>query len=197
VKDGELLTKWTGVEADIRAESKILARCRASSELCPPAAQNFLAIIVDGRAHTGRARIGVINRAINLAIRPTIDLENRWTAPLATLTTDRGDCKDYAIAKYVALIEAGVSEDDVKFVIVRNLAANEDHAVVAARLDGRWMMLDNRWLALVEDSEMQRVIPLFVLDQSGVKRYWPSAMPQVTASATRANTAAAPASLSR
>lgn len=196
------MAKWIGVEADIRAESEILARCHENAESCPSSAKNFLAIIAEGRAHTGLTRIGVINRAVNLAIQPMSDLAqwgvpDRWIAPLVTFTTGRGNCKDYAIAKYVALIEAGVSEDDVKLVIVRNLAANEYHAVVATRLDGGWIMLDNRWLALVEDSEMQRVIPLFVLDQNGVKRFLPKAIPEVTASASREDTAAALASPGR
>jgi predicted transglutaminase-like cysteine proteinase len=176
VTSGELLTKWSGVEADIRSESDILARCRENSELCPSAARNFLDIVAEGRAHNGRARIGVINRAINLAISPMSDLAqwgmpDRWSAPLATLTTGRGDCEDYAIAKYVALRAAGIAADDVRLVIVRNLAVDEDHAVVAVRLDGSWIMLDNRWLALVEDVEMRRVVPLFVLDDDGVKQF--------------------------
>src|SRR5271163_4280683 len=41
----ELLTKWSGIEADIRAESETLERCRVSTELCPLAARMFLAIV--------------------------------------------------------------------------------------------------------------------------------------------------------
>jgi len=176
VASGGILSKWNGVEADIQAENDILSRCRASAELCSAAARNFLAIIAQGRAQTGRARIGLINRAINLAIRPMSDLAqwgviDRWSAPLVTLTTGRGDCEDYAIAKYVALTQAGVAAEDVKLVIVRDLAVGEDHAVVAARLNGDWIILDNRWLTLVEDREMRRTMPLFVLDQTGVKRF--------------------------
>ena len=51
----------------------------------------------------------------------------------------------------------------MRLVIVRDLAIGEDHAVVAARVDDNWIVLDNRRLALVEDSDMQRVVPLFVL----------------------------------
>ncbi len=194
---GEILTKWSGVEADIRAESEILARCREDADICPAAAQKFLAVIAEGRAHGGRARIGVVNRAINMAIRPTSDLaqwgvRDRWSAPLATLTTGRGDCEDYAIAKYVALRQAGVAAHDLRLVIVRDLAVGEDHAVVAARLDGSWIVLDNRRLALVEDGDMRRMVPLFVLDDEGVKRFTPT----VTADARRPTPAiAAPGSL--
>jgi predicted transglutaminase-like cysteine proteinase len=181
VSNGEVLSKWIGVEADIHAENDILSRCRASVELCPAAARRFLAIVDQGRAQTGRARIGIINRAINLAIRPMSDLAqwgviDRWSAPLVTLTTGLGDCEDYAIAKYVALKEVGMAAEDVKLIIVRDLAVGGEHAVVAVRFDGHWIILDNRWLILVEDSQIRQMVPLFVLDQSGVREFAPTMM---------------------
>ena len=201
VTSGELLTKWNGVGAAIRAENEVLAGCRDAAQPCPAAAQKFLAVVADGRARTGRARIGVINRAINLAIEPVSDLAqwgvlDRWSAPLATLTSGRGDCEDYAIAKYVALTAAGVSADDVKLVIVRNLAAGEDHAVAAVRLDDKWIVLDNRRLTLLEDIEMPRVLPLFVLDHDGVKQFAPTAVADAPATTAPGEiTVAAPGSL--
>jgi predicted transglutaminase-like cysteine proteinase len=198
VKAGELLTKWEAIRTDIRVETKVLARCRAHAELCPPAAQHFLAFIAEGRSRSGLARIGVINRAINLAIRPVSDLAqwgaiDRWSAPIETLATGRGDCEDYAIAKYVALKAAGIPDDDLRIVILHNFAVGEDHAIVAARLDGAWITLDNRWLMLVKDSEMRRVVPLFALDGVGVKRYLStqaqqtlSAIPSLTGNSQRA-----------
>jgi len=181
VTAGDVLTKWAGVEADIRNESEVLARCRESTERCPRIARDFLAVVAQGRAVSGRARIGVINRAINLAIHPASDLAqwgvpDRWSAPLDTFTTGRGDCEDYAIAKYVALTEAGFGAADVRLVIVRNTAAGEDHAVAAVRLNGDWIMLDNRWLTLVDDVDMPQAIPLFVLDRGGVRQFAPAAM---------------------
>jgi len=200
VASGGVLTKWNGVEADIDAENDILSRCRASAELCPVAARSFLAIVAQGRAQTGRARIGIINRAINLAIRPMSDLAqwgviDRWSAPLETLTTGLGDCEDYAIAKYVALTQAGVAAEDVRLVIVRDLAAGEDHAVVAARFNGDWIILDNRWLTLVEGSEMRRTVPLFVLDQTGVKQFALTPTPDTHRVSASRESAASPAAL--
>jgi hypothetical protein len=36
--------------------------------------------------------------------------------------------------------------------------------MVATRLGLHWIMLDNRWLTLLQDDEMRRVVPLCVLD---------------------------------
>ena len=190
---GNVLTKWSGVEADIRADNDILARCRGEIETCPAPARDFLAIIDQGRKLTGRARIGVINRAVNMAIEPMSDMAqwgvpDRWSAPLETFTTHRGDCEDYAIAKYVALTQAGIPAADIKLVIIRNTEADEDHAVVAVHADGGWIMLDNRWLTLVEDNDMAKAIPLFVLDAGGVRQFMPAAI-------TGARRQSAPASL--
>ena len=154
VSDGEILRKWRGVQSEIRENNKVLARCREDASSCPLAARRFLAIVDEGRARSGRARIGVINRGINLAIIPTSDLVqwgvvDRWSPPLETFTTHRGDCEDYAIAKYVALRAAGVAPKDVKLVVVRNTDASENHAIVSVRLDGAWVTLDNRRLTLV------------------------------------------------
>ncbi len=176
VVTGEILAKWGGVEAQIKAENRVLSRCRSGGSWCPRAARRFLSIVNDGRARNGRARIGVINRAINLAIVPTSDaaqwgVTDRWSPPLETFSTGRGDCEDYAIAKYVALRAAAVAEQDVKLVIVRNTDEDENHAVVAVRLDDAWVILDNRWLALVRDREMWRATPLFELDENGVRRF--------------------------
>jgi predicted transglutaminase-like cysteine proteinase len=179
---GEVPANWRDVEGDIRGDMDILAHCRVHAQSCPPEARRFLAIVDEGRARNGRARIGVINRAINLAIQPMSDfaqwgVADHWSSPLETFLTGRGDCEDYAIAKYVALVEAGVAEEDVKLVIERDLTTNQNHAVVATRLDGDWIVLDNRWFALAQDVELhrivpqRRIVPLFVMDHESVKQF--------------------------
>jgi predicted transglutaminase-like cysteine proteinase len=179
---GEIPAKWRGVGGDIRGDIDILAHCRVDAQSCPSEARRFLAIIDEGRARNGRARIGLINRAINLAIRPMSDfaqwgVADHWSSPLETFFTGRGDCEDYAIAKYVALVEAGVAEEDVKLLIERDLTTNQNHAVVATRLNGEWIVLDNRSFALAQDVELRqvvpprRMVPLFVLDHESVKEF--------------------------
>jgi hypothetical protein len=76
--------------------------------------------------------------------------------------------------KYVALLQAGLSHDDVKIVILQNLLPEEDHAVVAAPVDGQWLILDSRHLALVPATKMVGSIPEVVLDEDGTRCLVPS-----------------------
>ena len=153
----------------------MLADCRAQKP-CPESARELLNIIAEAVGRTDRARIGLINRAVNLAITPTSDeaqwrVQDHWSSPLETLQSHRGDCEDYAILKYVALREAGLSSEDVKIVILRNYFPDEYHAVAVARVNGEWLILDNRRLTLVPDTGMIRATPEFLLDESGARRF--------------------------
>jgi predicted transglutaminase-like cysteine proteinase len=174
---GGLREKWLGVERKLDDERVQLALCDGDRERCVSAAAlQFLAIVDTARAREGRARLGEINRAINLAIRPVSDMAQHgvidvWSSPLVTFASGAGDCEDYAIAKFVALQQAGISPDDLRIVVMRDTIHGEDHAVAAARLDGRWLMLDNRRMAMVEDANVRNYRPLFVIDQTGVMRY--------------------------
>ena len=174
---GGLRDKWQGVARKLDDEMVQLALCDGDRERCvSPAALQLLAIVDKSRAREGRARLGEINRAINLAIRPMSDLAQHgeidvWSSPLVTFTSGAGDCEDYAIAKFVALRLAGVSSDDLRIVIMHDTIHDEDHAVAAARLDGHWLTLDNRRMAMVEDAYVRNYQPLFVIDQYGVMQY--------------------------
>ena len=174
---GSVREKWRGVERKLDDERVQLALCDGDRDRCvSPAALRFLAIVDSGRAREGRARLGEINRAINLAIRSMSDLAQHgapdvWSSPLATFASGAGDCEDYAIAKFEALRLAGISPDDLRIVVMRDTIRGEDHAVAAARLDGHWLMLDNRRMAMIEDSDVRHTRPLFAIDQNGVMQY--------------------------
>jgi predicted transglutaminase-like cysteine proteinase len=174
---GGLREKWLGVERKLDDERVQLALCDGDREGCvSPAALQLLAIVDVARAREGRARLGEINRAINLAIRPMSDLAQYgavdvWSSPLVTFTSGAGDCEDYAIAKLAALRLAGISPDDLRIVVMRDTIGGEDHAVAAARLDGHWLMLDNRRMAMIEDAYVRNYRPTFVIDQHGVMKY--------------------------
>jgi predicted transglutaminase-like cysteine proteinase len=175
VTAGELPEKWHRVEVAMAHDFAVVAQCRAN-RTCPVAAQRLIDLSAKGAGQSGRARAGLINRAADLAINPVSDemqwgAADHWSDPFETLLSNRGDCEDYAILKYAALLEAGTPKQDVKIVILKYFFPNEYHAAVATRVDGQWLILDNRTLTLVRDADVTRATPEFVLDHEGVKRF--------------------------
>jgi predicted transglutaminase-like cysteine proteinase len=174
---GGLRAKWLGVAHKLEDERVQLALCDGDRENCASdAALRFLAIVDSGRQREGRARIGEINRAINLSIRAADDLVQYgeidvWSSPLATFYRGAGDCEDYAIAKYVALRMAGIAAEDLRIVVMTDIIRHEGPAVASVRLDGHWLMLDNRRMAMIEDSNIRNYRPLFVIDDDAVMKY--------------------------
>jgi predicted transglutaminase-like cysteine proteinase len=173
---GGVRIKWDGVAHKLGDERVQLALCDGDRERCASdAALKLLAIVDAGRQRDGRARIGEINRAINLAIRAMDDFvqygeADVWSSPLVTFAHGAGDCEDYAIAKYVALRMAGIAAEDLRILVLVDFRG-EAHAVAAARLDGHWLILDNRRMAMIEDTSLRNYRPLFVIKDSGVMKY--------------------------
>ena len=103
VAAGELTEKWHRVEAAMAQDFAMIAQCHANGA-CPVVAQRLIDISAKGAGRSGRARVGLINRAADLAISPVSDemkwgVADHWNDPFETLLSNRGDCEDYAILK--------------------------------------------------------------------------------------------------
>jgi predicted transglutaminase-like cysteine proteinase len=169
----DISAKWADLQSRIQSEQETLAACRAGATNCPAAARRFLQIVELGRQHQGRARLAEINRAVNFSIRPVSDwaqygVDDFWSAPLVTLSAGAGDCEDYAIVKYVALREAGITPEDLRFLIVYYPRRRTNHAVVAVHLGEEWLILDNSTLIMANANDARHYRPLFVLDHRSV-----------------------------
>lgn len=174
--EGVLWTKWRSVQARMRVELKSIADCEADGEHCPAGARKFLSLVNEGADMSTRARVELVNRGLNNAVRYASDYQQHgvadlWSSPLETLSAGAGDCEDYAIAKYAMLSAAGVPESSIKMLLVRDRAVRQDHAVLAVRIDGRWMILDNRYSGLSESQDLPHFMPLFAIDGTGVSLF--------------------------
>jgi predicted transglutaminase-like cysteine proteinase len=181
----DISTKWSEAQSRIRTDEASVAACRSNQAACSPAALRFLSIVDLGRQHEGRARLGWINRAVNMTIRSTSDWVQYgsgdfWASPLQTLGNGAGDCEDYAIVKYAALRELGVLPDDLRLVIVQDEKRDVGHAVVAVRHDQHWLILDNRTMAILDADDVRDYRPLFALDQQGTRAIATAAVEGVT-----------------
>jgi predicted transglutaminase-like cysteine proteinase len=172
--DGQLWTKWRAMEKDLAEEAKAIGACVSDPKNCADGAKRYLLIIEETKKREGRARIETANRLLNRAIRYSGDMQqhgvpDRWTTPLASLAAERGDCEDFAIAKYAVLRAAGVPETEMRLVLVRDTTMAVDHALLAVRQVGEWLVLDNRRNVVVQTSKLAHYTPLFSLSNEGVK----------------------------
>jgi predicted transglutaminase-like cysteine proteinase len=176
-----LMEKWNAARTQLRIDIDIIAACRADPAACEsPAAKRMIAIVEEARKREGRARIGEINRAINLAVAAVNDkiqhgIQDKWASPLMTFISGRGDCEDYALAKYAGLRAAGFDEADLRLLIVRLPRSQTDHAVLSVWHKGRWLVLDNRRFAMLDAADLDAE-PLFALRESNRPAYSATAL---------------------
>jgi predicted transglutaminase-like cysteine proteinase len=175
--EGLLWLKWRKLEAALADDEQTLSMCRADPDQCPsPEALQLLALINKANGASVRKIIAIVNRSINYAVRYVSDIKQHgvidlWSPPLATMASGKGDCEDYAIAKYAALRQMGFGADDLRLLLVRDRAVGLDHAVLGVHFEGRWLVLDNRHSLLVDTDELPQFTPLFAIDHEGVKLF--------------------------
>jgi predicted transglutaminase-like cysteine proteinase len=174
--EGLLWTKWRTLENEMKGEEARLQSCKADPDSCTTEASKFWTLVGQVKAVGGQAKLEKANQLANSAIAYASDMSlhgqlDRWSAPLASLKLGKGDCEDYAILKYRVLTEAGVPAKDLKILLVRDTAVRVDHAVLAARTNDRWFILDNRRSGFYVERDLPHYMPLFALDQNGVKLF--------------------------
>lgn len=92
-----------------------------------------------------------------------------WATAEQTIARGSGDCEDFAILKMQMLRAAGVDADRMKLVLLRDLAANADHAFLLVQTDAGKLVLDNVTDRLYDGSRSNAVRP--VLSFSGNRRW--------------------------
>jgi predicted transglutaminase-like cysteine proteinase len=160
-----LVEEWFATIRKLDRGHILLGACVDPNVTGCEAARQLRDIIKDAKAQNGLALIGHINRAVNFVIKPVTP--SGWLSPFEAIVSG-GDCKSYSIAKYFALLEAGISSDHLRLVIVH--ARSSKHMVVAVLWQDRWFILDNLTLVLVPDT-LSDYVPLLVLDDKGVRSY--------------------------
>lgn len=128
--EGVTKDKWRKIKADILAELPKLTKCQSNLDECTSTVRKFEEIVKEAERHDGLAKISFINALINALIdyepdRNQWGVADQWTAPFVNkkgaFETGHGDCEDYALAKYVALRQAGVRSEDVRVALVMTM----------------------------------------------------------------------------
>jgi len=165
---GHIADIWHDLKQQVFAgDLRTITSCGSGQSNECAAAAKLSAIVKQARQYQGKAFLGHLNRSINLSIKPG---PGRWIGALDALESGVGDCKAYAVTKYVALLAAGMLPDQVRLVIVHNRLGNQSHLVVAVHQDGQWLILDNLHHLILPASDEADYDPLYVLDDHGVRQ---------------------------
>ena len=165
-----LIVMWRDLQRELARDEAEIQLCRAAQGCRSDPAKRLISIVDEARRYRGRQMIGHLNRSINGAI-PTTRADVPWLSPLAALS-HAGDCKSYAIAKYLALADAGSASRDRRLVMLRlTTTPAERHLAVLVRDGEHWLILDNRTLTLVDSTATRQYAPLHEFDENGVRDF--------------------------
>lgn len=123
------------------------------------------------------AQLAVVNGFFNRRIVFAEDsdvwgLADYWASPLEALAQGRGDCEDYAIAKYFSLIALGMPATRMRLVYVRVQIGAESraHMVLAhyAHPRAEPLILDNLITELRPASRRPDLQPVFSFNSDGL-----------------------------
>lgn len=99
--------------------------------------------------------------------------QDYWATPLETLGMGRGDCEDFAIAKFVSLVALGIPQDQLRLIYVRaqiDGALSQAHMVLGYYPDpnGEPRILDNLVGSIERASARPDLIPVFSFNAEGL-----------------------------
>jgi len=92
----------------------------------------------------------------------------RWETPLEFYFMS-GDCKDYAVAKYMSLRYLGFLPEEMRIVVVRDLNLRVDHAVLVVYINGEALVLDNQIHQIVNARNVHHYKPTYSINEQD---YW-------------------------
>ena len=154
----------------VEAEQPIYKLCDVGSEKCPKYLLDWRSKLNLWSKDDEQAQLREVNDWINHQIKYTDDMivygvPDHWASPAESLK-GRGDCKDYAIAKYASLKALGIPEENLRIVIVDDTRKNLGHAVLSVHTTQGVFILDNQNQLPVLDSGISYYNPIYSINAS-------------------------------
>jgi predicted transglutaminase-like cysteine proteinase len=122
-------------------------------------------------------KLDAVNRFFNRKIRWVEDpiawgQKDYWATPLETMGNGKGDCEDFAIAKYATLILAGVDVNKLRitYVKVKMGGVNAAHMVLAyyPSPSADPLILDNLTMDIRPGSQRSDLTPVYGFNSKGL-----------------------------
>jgi predicted transglutaminase-like cysteine proteinase len=158
----QMFPKWRGLLARYADEKR---KCEAAA-----CGKQWRSLLEGLRGQDRMAQLRGLNQVFNKT--RYIDDETNWNTPDHWETPFQflrrgGDCEDYAIAKYLALVELGVPVDDMRIAIVQDQNLGIAHAILVVAVDGKSWVLDNQISKVVPAASIRHYRPVYSVNANG------------------------------
>ena len=120
-------------------------------------------------------KLEAVNRLVNRSVAYVSDQQawgqdDYWATPEETLRLGQGDCEDFAIAKYFALLKLGVAVERLRLTYVKALGRNSAHMVLAyyPSPNAQPLILDNLNSKILPAAARRDLLPVYAFNGQGI-----------------------------
>lgn len=152
-----------------------------AATLTQPEQVTWVALVGSFPRMSASMQLMVINKFFNerpwLKDATVYGMDDYWATPVEFMKNG-GDCEEYALAKYLLLLDLGWPENALWLVFgeTTNKPQREWHVVVAAKVDNTVLYLDNtafpKDLLVTEEMLLQRFAPYLAFAKNSVFSYY-------------------------
>ena len=167
-----------GAPAHSFDETRLQHSAAAMGARADTALRQLSPLLIAARAMDDPAKLRTVNQFFNRQIEFATDEQvwgqvDYWASPLESLQKRRGDCEDYAIAKYFSLLAAGMPVARLRLVYVRAQIDDgpaQAHMVLAyyPGAGGETLILDNLVVEVLPASQRRDLVPVFSFNSDGL-----------------------------
>ena len=165
------LGEWRNLLAKLGKEDALYESCDADSADCPAYLREWRRNLQSWADTDILSKLDHVNAYVNARILYTDDRRafgrrDLWATPAISLK-GRGDCEDYAIAKYESLRALGLPEDSLRLVIVDDTRRKLGHAVLTVNTTSGLYVLDNLQQRPYLHGRVSHYAPIYSINRSG------------------------------
>ncbi len=137
--------------------------------------EQWHALMNGAQLDTDALKLKLVNDFFNQNITFADDINlwstpDYWATPTEVLTAGAGDCEDYSIAKYFALLKLGIDADKLRITYVKTRHHKQAHMVLSyfASPGATPLVLDNLIPEIKPADQRHDLLALFSFNDSGL-----------------------------
>ena len=164
------LPQWARVLSKMKSERKLFHACLNNPAACTTAGlRSWREVAAQAKGKPQLEKLKVVNRYFNRwpykIDRELYGVSEFWATPQEFMKRS-GDCEDYSIAKFFALRDLGMANDDLRVVILMDRIRRLGHAVLAVYTMGDILIMDSLTDLIFSHKKYKHYVPQYSMNET-------------------------------